>query len=137
MHTIKNNQLEVTINTKGAELASLKTSAMEFMWQADPAVWSRHAPILFPIVGRLKDHEYNYENKTYKMGQHGFARDKDFKVIKKSKNSILFELIATSKSKEIYPFDFILQVNYSISEKSLKTEYIVKNPSDKIIYIFQ
>mgnify|MGYP000677744186 CR=1 FL=1 len=99
MHTIKNNQLEVTINTKGAELASLKTSAMEFMWQADPAVWSRHAPILFPIVGRLKDHEYNYKGELYKMNQHGFVRDTHFKVIKKSENNILFEQVATSKSK--------------------------------------
>jgi len=135
MHTIKNNKLEVTIKTKGAELASLKTHAMEFIWQANPDVWFRHAPILFPIVGRLKDHEYIYENKTYKMTQHGFTRDTNFKVIKKSKTSILLEQISTPKSKEIYPFDFILQVKYTLSGKLLITEYIVKNPSaEKNLY---
>jgi galactose mutarotase-like enzyme len=135
MHTIKNEQLTVTLQTKGAELVGLKTDALEFIWQADPNIWPRHAPLLFPIVGRLVDHEYVYNDKTYSMKQHGFARNNDFKVIAKTENSILFEQIATNKSKEIYPFDFILNVKYTLLGTKLVTEYIVKNPSnDKDLY---
>jgi len=134
-HLLKNNKLTVSINTKGAELASIKTDALEYMWQADPKIWSKHAPLLFPIVGRLVDHEYVYDGKTYVMSQHGFARDNDFMVIAKTENSITFEQIATTKSKEIYPFDFILNVKYTLLGTKLITEYIVKNPSnDKDLY---
>ncbi len=135
IHTLKNEQLTVTIKTKGAELVGLKTDDLEYIWQADPKVWPRHSPLLFPIVGRLVDHEYIYNGKTYSMKQHGFARNYDFEIIAKTENSILFEQIATNKSKEIYPFDFILNVKYTLSGTKLITEYIVKNPSnDKDLY---
>ncbi len=129
IHTLKNRQLTVTIKTKGAELVGLKTDDLEYIWQADSKIWPRHSPLLFPIVGRLVDHEYVYNGKTYPMKQHGFARDNDFKVVKKTESSITFEQTSTKKSKEIYPFDFVLQVKYSISGKSLQTDYIVENPS--------
>jgi len=130
MHTLKSEQLTVSIQTKGAELVGLKTDALEYLWQADPNIWPRHAPLLFPIVGRLVDHEYTYNGKIYSMKQHGFARNNDFELIAKTENSILFEQIATTKSKEIYPFDFILNVKYTLLDTKLITEYIVKNPSD-------
>ncbi len=131
MHAIANDKLKVIIKTKGAELASIKKDNLEYLWQADPEIWPRHAPILFPIVGNLKDKEYIYKGETYKMKQHGFARDNDFVVIDKSKTSIVFEQRATKKSKVMYPFDFVLQVKYSLKGSLLKTEYVVKNPSDE------
>ncbi|MDG5490071.1 aldose 1-epimerase family protein [Psychroserpens sp. SPM9] len=129
IHTLKNNETSASFKTKGAEMISFKTDDLEYVWQADPEVWPRHAPILFPIVGRLKDHEYTYKDKTYPMKQHGFARDNDFKVVEKTETSITFEQVATDESKTIYPFDFVLQVKYILEGKSLQTEYIVKNPS--------
>lgn len=128
---LKNKYLNVTIDAKGAELTSIRTDQLEYMWQADPQFWGRHAPILFPIVGRLVDHEYVYKGKTYSMSQHGFARNHDFKLIAKTENSITLELTATDESKEIYPFDFVLQVKYTLSERKLTTEYKVFNPSNK------
>ncbi len=128
-HTLKNEQLTVTIKTKGAELVGLKTDALEYIWQADSTIWGKHAPLLFPIVGRLIDHEYTYNGKIYTMKQHGFARDNDFKVVDKTENSILFEQRATTKSKEVYPFDFVLQVKHVLSGTKLTTEYTVENPS--------
>jgi galactose mutarotase-like enzyme len=75
MVTIENQYLKATINQKGAELASLikKADQMEYMWQADPAHWSRHAPVLFPIVGKLKSDEYLLDDKRYSLSQHGYA----------------------------------------------------------------
>ena len=130
VHTLKNDGLTVTIKTKGAELASIKANNLEYLWQADPEVWPRHAPILFPIVGPLNDHEYIFKEKIYKMPQHGFARDNDFMVIEKTKTRIVFEQRSTESSRLIYPFDFVLQVKYTLIEKSLITEYIVINPSE-------
>ncbi|APY09631.1 hypothetical protein BWZ20_07905 [Winogradskyella sp. J14-2] len=129
VYTLKNNEISASFNTIGAEMISFNTDSLEYVWQADPKIWPRYAPILFPIVGRLKDHEYTYKGKTYPMKQHGFARDNDFEVIEKTEISITFEQVATQKSKTIYPFDYVLQVKYTLEGKTLHTEYIVKNPS--------
>ena len=52
--TIQNEFLSLTVDTHGAEAVSLKNAAgEELLWQADPAVWKRHAPILFPWTGKL------------------------------------------------------------------------------------
>ena len=83
MVTIANDFLTVNISRHGAELTSIKDNltGRERLWQADPEVWPRHAPVLFPIVGALADQQYQYAGKTYHMGQHGFARDRDFTVV--------------------------------------------------------
>ena len=74
-YQLKNNFLTVTLSDQGAEIQSVKdvNSGREYIWQADPKIWGRHAPVLFPVVGRLKDDQYTYDGKTYHMGQHGFA----------------------------------------------------------------
>lgn len=129
VHTIGNKNLKVSIKTKGAELTSIKADATEYLWQGNPEFWNRQSPILFPIVGRLKDHEYTFDGKTYKLPQHGFARDYDFTVVNKTNQSITFEQTASKASKAIYPFDFVLQITYTINGKSLDVDYLVKNPS--------
>ena len=79
---LENEALKVTINSFGAELASIwgKATDTEYLWNADAKFWKRTAPVLFPFVGSLKNKEYHYEGKTYSMGQHGFARDMEFAV---------------------------------------------------------
>ncbi|WP_298494082.1 aldose 1-epimerase family protein [uncultured Algibacter sp.] len=129
IYKLINNECSATFKIKGAEMISLKANNIEYIWFGDPEVWSGQAPILFPIVGRLKDHEYLFKGQTYTMKQHGFARDNNFKVVAKTDNSITFEQIATKESKAIYPFDFVLQVKYTLKGKTLLTKYIVKNPS--------
>ena len=74
--TIHNEFLTLTVDTHGAEAVSLKNAAgQEMLWQADPAVWKRHAPILFPWTGKLTGGAFTHKGKTYPGGQHGFARD--------------------------------------------------------------
>lgn len=128
-HNLKNNFLELNFTVKGAELTSLKSLNREHIWQANPKHWARHAPILFPIVGKLVDDEFTHKNITYSMGQHGFARDSYFNIKEKSTDSIVFELIATEKTKKIFPFDFVLQVKYALIEKLVVTKYTVINPA--------
>jgi len=129
LSTIYNNFLKVDIKSKGAELSSIKQSEKEYLWQGDTAIWKHQSPILFPIVGRLVDHEYSYKDKTYPMNFHGFAWKNTFQVIEKSTTSVTFQLTSSKELKEIYPFDFILCVKYTLKNSSLEVEYEVRNPS--------
>lgn len=131
-YTIKNNMLEVTISSKGAEVQSVKGvhSGHEYMWQADPKVWKRHAPVLFPIVGRLKNDEYTYQGKTYHLTQHGFARDREFEVENQTNESITFLLKDDAQTHEVYPFEFELRVNYNLMNNLLEENFTVTNKSN-------
>ncbi len=107
---------------------------MEYLWQADPGHWARHAPILFPFVGKLKDNQYHYRGNTYQIGQHGFARDQRFTEVEKTATSIKLALKSSTESKRIYPFDFELTLAYTLSENSINVSYEVLNPSADPLY---
>ncbi len=132
-YTIKNNMIEVVISDHGAEVQSVKGAhtGEEYMWQADPEIWGRHAPVLFPIVGRLKNDEYKYQGKTYHMGQHGFARDCDFEVENHTQESITFLLKDNEKTREMNPFKFEFRVNYNLMNNLLEENFSVVNKSDE------
>ncbi len=132
-YKISNNFICASIKDFGAELCSLKRIGVdtEYIWQADTNYWGRHAPILFPIVGKLLDDEYIYNNKTYKMGQHGFARDNIFTLFEKKKNYLCFKLEQNEQTLEKYPFAFELYLSYQLLENSLKIGYKVINKDDK------
>lgn len=129
MVQIANEFLTVEINPYGAELQSLKgnVSGLEYLWQADPAVWQRHAPVLFPFVGRSKNDQYTYQGQTYPMGQHGFARDREFEVESVSAQKAVFLLKSDAESLAIYPFEFELRITYQIKDMHLTVNYDVKN----------
>lgn len=128
MIELTNNDLTAKINEQGAELTSVVNSDnIEFIWQADRAFWGRHAPVLFPIVGRLKDDQYLYDDKSYTMTQHGFARDNQFEVTKQTDTMVTLELSANDSTKEQFPFDFTLKVTYVLDQHSIRVEYEVEN----------
>lgn len=132
-HKLQNSFLTVTVSDHGAEIQSVidNNSKREYMWQADPKIWGRHAPVLFPIVGRLKDDQYIYAGKTYHMGQHGFARDSQFEVESKSDDEITFLLKSNEDTKKQYPFDFELRVTYTLVNNLLEERFDVTNTDDK------
>ena len=131
-YEIKNSFIRVKINSFGAELNSLQKCAeeLEYIWQGDSKYWNRHSPILFPIVGRLKNDSYIYKNQKYNMTQHGFARDKEFEVIKNEVDFIEFRLKSDEKTLEIYPFAFELYLSYKLEKSKLIVSYKVINKSD-------
>ncbi|UQS85402.1 aldose 1-epimerase family protein [Apilactobacillus apisilvae] len=123
-----NNHLNVIINTHGAEVTSIKdASNIEYLWQADKKFWGRHSPVLFPIVGRLKDDRYKYKDKVYSMGQHGFARDMDFEIIEKFSDMVVMILKSNKDTLKIYPFDFKLKIKYYLVDNNLKANMEVIN----------
>lgn len=132
---LSSQNLSVKINSFGAEICSVKNSAgIEFIWQANKGVWARHAPVLFPIVGKLKDNRFLFEEKWYELPQHGFARDMEFQLISAEKNSCVFQLSSSAETKAKFPFDFIFQIIYHLSDSVLTTTYKIINPSAQTGY---
>jgi len=124
-----NGFLKAAADEKGAELSSLaiKESGKELLWNGDPSFWARRSPILFPIVGRLRDDSYEVEGKKYFMSQHGFARDALFRVAEAGAAGARFVLSSEAGTEESYPFDFELAVTYCLTGSSLSMEAEVKN----------
>lgn len=135
-YELKNEFLKVTINEFGAELSSIINleNNCEYLWQADPEYWKRHAPVLFPFVGSLKDKAYTYNGKIYKMCQHGFARDLNFEKAEQTHNSIWQVLSANEETRKKYPFEFKLKIGYILEEKTLKVIWEVTNIDNKVMY---
>ena len=136
MFNIENDNIKVAIHPKGAELQSIfhKDRKMEYMWNGDPAFWGKHSPILFPIVGTLKNDQYTYEGGAWSLGRHGFARDLEFTVTDQQPGSIVFSLSSNDDTRKKYPFDFVLEVSYQLLPQGLKTGYRVSNPASRDLY---
>lgn len=134
MIQIKNDHLIITISEKGAELQSINSNGLEYLWQADPNYWGKHSPVLFPIIGELKDGKYIFDNKEYHLPRHGFARDKIFEAKQTADNSAIFTLHSNADTLAVYPFQFIFQVQYEIKQQTLYCSYIVQNVDDSDMY---
>lgn len=134
IYILKSESLTVSVSSKGAELISAKdASGKEYVWQADKRYWGRHAPILFPVCGRLLDSKYTLGEKEYNMGAHGFARDAEFSVTSLSESEITLEFSANEETLSVYPFDFTLTVNYFLKESTLVMSIDVKNNGSSVM----
>lgn len=133
---LENEALRIEINDFGAELARVydKNAGREVLWNADPAYWNRHAPVLFPFVGALQDEQYQYHNKSYRMGQHGFARDSVFTVEEHQPNLICHKLTWTDDSFNKYPFKFSLYITHILSGNEIKVCWKVVNEQAEAMY---
>lgn len=136
MHIIESNDLIIESKNSGAELTRIysKKYNKEILWNGDSSFWGRHSPILFPIVGRLKDNETYIEDKLYNMSQHGFARDMEFEVIDETNSSIIYKLQSNEESKKFYPYEFELLIKYTLEENKLNIKWEVKNIDSRDIY---
>lgn len=136
IYTLENKDLTISLSNHGGELYSIKGNKKntEFLWTGDEAYWKYHAPILFPIVGKVFDGKYRVDGKTYELPQHGLARVRDFEMIEKTKNSISFGLIYSEDTLKIYPFKFSLIIKYTLENNNIKIDYIVKNVDTKEMF---
>ena len=132
-HTLSNGRITATVKADGAELCSLQDAAgQELLWQAG-AAWPRHAPILFPIVGRLKGDVLHHRGKSYPMTQHGFARDLRFEWTAHDAQSCALELRDSADTREHFPFAFRLLVTYAVHGDELVVTYEVSNTGDEMM----
>lgn len=135
-YELKNDVITLGINSKGAEMKSLKNNetGLEYLWQADPAFWGRTSPVLFPVVGNYKDKTTYYEGKAITLSQHGFARDTEFELASKTEDTIWFSFESTEETYEKYPFHFKLSVGYQIKGNTVKVMWKVENPDQKTLH---
>ncbi len=133
--TLKNELLTVEIEDVGAQLASITAKdGTQYLWQGDPDIWPRRAPLLFPVIGRLKDSQYTLDNQVYHIGSHGFCRDALFAVDQHSDTAVSFTLTDSEETRKVYPFRFTLTVTYTLDENRLVKAHKVENHSDAIMY---
>ena len=134
MKTLSNSQLSIQVSPHGAELCSICCNGKEYLWQADPAFWKRHSPVLFPIVGSVWENTYKHEGQSYSLTQHGFARDMDFELISESENEVHYRLTDTEETRKKYPFPFCLEIGYRIEGKKVEVLWTVRNTGTKELY---
>jgi galactose mutarotase-like enzyme len=104
------------------------------MWSGNPAYWGKKSPVLFPIVGELKDKKYRYQGNEYQLSRHGFAREMEFAVTAQTKTSITFSIKSSNKTLDKYPFQFSFSIKYSLQENILSITYIVENKDNKKMF---
>jgi galactose mutarotase-like enzyme len=132
-HTLRGDDITAIIASDGAELISLKNrQGLELIWQAGP-LWPRHAPILFPIVGRLKNDALRHQGKVYPMTQHGFARDRRFNWAERGPTSCTLVLVDDAQTRARYPFAFRLAVTYTVAQAHLDVAFEVTNTGDEML----
>jgi galactose mutarotase-like enzyme len=135
--TISNSQLQASVTKTGIELSSVKSLAsdLEYIWQAAPDVWGSHAPVLFPIIGGLKNGEYRFDGDFYELPKHGFVRyNNDIELIRQTDESLLFSLSWNADSMKKYPFKFELLTHYSLEGSTISVEHTVINHDNQKMY---
>ncbi len=134
IYKIKNDELEVSVDTLGAEIKSVKRGDIEYIWQGGlDGSWTSHAPVLFPICGRLNNGEYVYRDKTYKLGLHGFAHHSNFSLCSYDSESIVLTLASNEETARIYPFDFEIKVQYRLADDRLYENAVITNKGGDVM----
>jgi galactose mutarotase-like enzyme len=129
--TIRSTGLSATINPLGAQLSGLwDADGRQLQWQGDPAVWAGRAPILFPIVGMLVGGQYRSGGATYALPRHGFARVRRFEVAAAGPSSATFRLTADAQTLAVYPFQFVLDVNFAVQDSTVSVTSWIRNGGD-------
>lgn len=142
LYQISNEQIAIQVDSMGAELKSLKKkdTGTEYMWEGDPAYWKRTSPVLFPIVGSLRDGSYLLDGKRYPMSQHGFARDMEFQHLGEKNTdeagatNLWFRLESDAQTLEKYPYAFLLELGYELQQNTVIVKWKVTNPADQEMY---
>lgn len=134
MTTLSNGILTIEVSENGAELCSIRTAEHEYLWQANPAFWARHSPVLFPIVGRVWNDVYRVAGEEYHLGQHGFARDSAFTLVSQTEDTVWYRLESSEESLTKYPYPFCLEIGYRLHDRSVDVIWRVTNPAESDLY---
>jgi len=129
-HTIENNRIRIAVNQTGAELSSLFSfdTGLEYMWEADPAVWGSSAPVLFPIIGMLKDGTTMISGKTFAIPKHGMVRHNDqLELFYQSEDRITFRMCWSEETKKSFPYEFDFRITYRVRNEHLIVYHEIQN----------
>lgn len=132
---IRNDTIQVTVDAHGAEMTSIQDAGgREYLWNADPTYWKRHAPVLFPLVGGLRGKQYRLHGQTYTMGQHGFARDMEFTLRQAGETECWYRLTENEESLAVYPYPFILDIGYRLGDHTVEVIWRVTNSGSEPLH---
>lgn len=136
LYTLENENLIITASTYGGELHSIreKSDSTEYLWNGDEKFWKYHAPVLFPIVGKVNGGKYKVDGKLFELPQHGLARTREFSLVEKTEDSITFQLDYSNETLEVYPYKFTLKIKYSLLKDGVETSYTVTNKDSSDIF---
>lgn len=135
MYILENEILKIVVKDKGAELKSIfhKPLQLDYMWSGDPTYWGKTSPVLFPIVGTLKNDVYDYKGKKYQLKRHGFARDKKFHMTSQDATGLHFTLHSDEETLSAFPFPFLFSICYQLEKNVLAVNYVVENLGDDVM----
>lgn len=136
-HNISNSQLQVSVLSKGTEICSIKSlkTGKEYMWNADPAIWGSHAPVLFPAIGSFKNEVCTIDSKEYAIPKHGFIRyNENIELSEKTDSTLQFTLEYTEKTLAIFPYKFRFHISFKLIENKLVVTHKVENLDNKEIH---
>ncbi len=129
MDTLANGILTAQINPVGAELTSLRMEGLERIWQGDPAVWTGHSPLLFPLIGRLIGQQYELDGRYIQAPRHGFCRARPFETVEKADTAVRYRTREDEGTLAVYPFQFTLEVAFSLEKNVIVKKQTVTNRS--------
>ncbi len=134
IYELKNGGFTAKVDSLGAQLVSLKgENGFEYIWTGDPGYWKGQAPVLFPIVGALREGRAKIGGEWFEMGQHGFARRREFSLAEQSADRIALRLSSDFETKKLYPFEFSLTVTYTLTDGGITTGFSVENTGNKVM----
>lgn len=132
-YILQNDKLTVKISDVGAEIHSVRREDCEYIWVGDPAFWSSHAPLLFPVCGRFFEGKYTYKGEAYEIACHGFIRKSPLTLVCVNDTSICFSVTSTEETKKIYPFDFELKIWHILKGESITTRFEIANTGEVVL----
>ena len=128
IYTLRNSEMEVQVSSKGGELVSMKDAEQtEYIWIGDATYWKRHAPQLFPCIGRLTNNQYSMDGALHEMGQHGFLRDYELTKVEESETSLHLQLQSDASTRQLYDREWIVDIFYTLCGKTLSVKFQVRN----------
>ncbi|MEA4895148.1 MAG: aldose 1-epimerase family protein [Oscillospiraceae bacterium] len=136
IHRIQNECLSVAVDELGAQVLSVRgRTGTEYMWQREPDIWPRTAPVLFPVIGRLRNNAYSLHGRTYAMPRHGFARQSAFRVTESTEKTLALSASSNEETIACYPFDFTLEIRFELDGARLvKTHTVVNRSSENMLF---
>ena len=133
LYTLQNDTLTVQVSDVGAEVHSVRREDCEYIWVGDPAFWSSHAPLLFPVCGRFFEGKYTHKGEVYEIACHGFIRKSPLTLVCVNDTSICFSVTSTQETKKIYPFDFELKIWHILEGESIITRFEIANTGETVL----
>ena len=132
-YTLQNDKLTVKVSDVGAEIHSVRREDCEYIWVGDPAFWSSHAPLLFPVCGRFFEGKYTHKGEAYEIACHGFIRKSPLTLVCVNDTSICFSVTSTEETKKVYPFDFELKIWHILKGESITTRFEIANTGEVVL----